>query len=44
MYENGEGIVRDVDQSIYWYKKVCEYENYYQDDFHFLLDIKMFMS
>lgn len=21
MYENGEGIVKDIDQAIYWYKK-----------------------
>jgi hypothetical protein len=21
MYESGEGIVKDIDQAIYWYKK-----------------------
>ena len=24
MYENGEGIVKDVEQAIYWYKKSAE--------------------
>ncbi|PKY50682.1 hypothetical protein RhiirA4_546100 [Rhizophagus irregularis] len=28
MYENGEGIVKDIDQAIYWYKKS---EQGYQD-------------
>ena len=24
MYENGEGIEKDIDQAIYWYKKAAE--------------------
>ncbi|PKK69042.1 hypothetical protein RhiirC2_749090, partial [Rhizophagus irregularis] len=24
MYENGEGIVKNIDQAIYWYKKSAE--------------------
>ena len=25
MYENGEGVERDIDQAIYWYKKSAEH-------------------
>ncbi|PKY62650.1 hypothetical protein RhiirA4_489506 [Rhizophagus irregularis] len=27
MYENGEGIVKNMNKAIYWYKKSAEQEN-----------------
>ena len=27
MYENGNGIVKDIDQAIYWYEKSAEQGN-----------------
>jgi TPR repeat protein len=24
MYENGEGVVQDLDQALYWYRKAAE--------------------
>ena len=45
MHENGEGIEKDIDQAIYWYKKFTELENYedIQDKLEELIDIKKFM-
>ena len=27
MYKSGEGIVRDIDQAMYWYKKIVKHKN-----------------
>ena len=45
MYENGEGIIRDIDQAIYWFKRSAEGENQgFQNALDKLETLKFFFS
>ena len=41
MYEIGDGIVRDMDQATYWYKKSSEEDD--ENNLEKLLNVKEFM-